>query len=159
VAIEVEVMYRRYGPMVKRRCMRLLGNEAAAVDAMQDVFVELLRSEHKLDDRAPSSLLYTMATHVCLNRLRSKKRRPETPDEELLLQIATMSDHEGQLLAGRILDRLFAREPESTRVIATLYLVDRMTHQEVADEVGMSVSGVRKRLRSLMDRAQEGASV
>lgn len=159
MAIEVADLYRRYGPMVKRRCLRLLGNEAAAVDAMHDVFVELLRAEHRLDDRAPSSLLYTMATHVCLNRLRSRKRKPESPDEALLLEIAAMGDHEGQLLAARILDRLFAREPESTRVIATLYLVDGMTHQEVADEVGMSVSGVRKRLRTLMSRAQEGASV
>lgn len=159
MAIDVEDLYRRYGPMVKRRCLRLLGHEAAAVDAMHDVFVELLRAEHRLEARSPSSLLYTMATHVCLNRLRSQKRKPETPDEALLQEIAAIGDHEGQLLAGRILDRLFAREPESTRVIATLHLIDGMTHQEVADEVGMSVSGVRKRLRTLMSRAQEGASV
>jgi RNA polymerase sigma-70 factor (ECF subfamily) len=157
VAIDVEDLYRRYGPMVKRRCRRLLGTEAAAVDAMHDVFVELLKNEHRLEATGPSSLLYTMATHVCLNRIRSQRRRPETADDALLAEIASASDHEGQLLASRILDRLFAREPESTRVIATLHLIDRMTHEEVAREVGMSVSGVRKRLRSFMHKAQEGA--
>ncbi|MFO0726719.1 MAG: sigma-70 family RNA polymerase sigma factor [Myxococcota bacterium] len=157
MAIDVEDLYRRYGPMVKRRCRRLLGDDALAVDAMHDVFVELLRHEHRLESTAPASLLFTMATHVCLNRIRSKRRRPETPDDALLAEIAGTSDHEGQVWAARFLDRLFAREPESTRVIATLHLVDRMTHEEVAREVGMSVSGVRKRLRVFMERAQEGA--
>ena len=43
----------------------------------------------------------------------------------------------------------FGRGRESTRTMAILHYVDGMTLQEVADEVGMSVSGVRKRLRGL----------
>ena len=61
-------------------------------------------------------------------------------------------DAESRTLAGRILDRLFAGQPESTRLIAVLHYVDRLTLEEVASEVGMSVSGVRKRLRSLKER-------
>jgi RNA polymerase sigma-70 factor (ECF subfamily) len=37
-------------------------------------------------------------------------------------------------------------------LIATLLYVDRLTLEEVATEVGMSVSGVRKRLRTLKER-------
>ena len=33
--------------------------------------------------------------------------------------------------------------------MAVLHYVDRMTLEEVAEEMGMSVSGVRKRLRGL----------
>ena len=48
-----------------------------------------------------------------------------------------------------MLERLFGGHQESTRVIAVLHYVDGMTLEEVAGEVGMSVSGVRKRLRNL----------
>ena len=39
--------------------------------------------------------------------------------------------------------------------MAILHYVDGMTLQEVADEVGMSVSGVRKRLRGLRAELHE----
>ncbi|MFP4378815.1 MAG: RNA polymerase sigma factor, partial [Spirochaetales bacterium] len=58
----------------------MLREEEAALDAMQDVFVELLRRENDLTDQAPSSLLYTIATNVCLNRIRKRNRHPETSD-------------------------------------------------------------------------------
>jgi RNA polymerase sigma-70 factor (ECF subfamily) len=120
---------------------------------MHDVFVELLRRENRLDARAPAGLLLTTATHVCLNRLRSERRRPEDPDYDLLVRIASLdNDAESMSLARRALDRIFGGEPASTRLIAVLLYVDRLTLEEVAAEVGMSVSGVRKRLRTLKQR-------
>lgn len=155
MAIDVESYYRRYGPMVLRRCRFMLHDEERALDAMQDAFVELLRREADLVDYAPSSLLYTIATNVCLNRIRSSKRKPETPNDELPAAIAGTDDPEERTLAGHFLDRLFAREPESTRTIAVLHYVDGLTLEETAARVGLSVSGVRKRLRGLRKRGLE----
>jgi RNA polymerase sigma-70 factor (ECF subfamily) len=155
MAADIESLYRSHGPMVLRRCRRLLRDEAKAVDAMHDVFVELLRRKETLDAHSPAGLLLTTATHVCLNRLRSMRRKPEDREDDMLFQIAAMGDApnaESRSLAGRILDRLFAGQPESTRIIAVLHYVDRLTLDEVAAEVGMSVSGVRKRLRNLKER-------
>ena len=155
MAVDVEAFYKSYGPMVLRRCHRLLRDEAKAVDAMHDVFVEILRRKDALDAASPAGLLLTTATHVCLNRLRSERRKPEDSEDEMLFQIAsldTAGNAEEQTLAGRILARLFAGQPESTRLIAVLHYVDRLTLEEVAAEVGMSVSGVRKRLRGLKER-------
>ena len=64
MAIDIEVAYRRYGPMVVRRCRALLNDQEQAVDAMHDVFVRLMRSGDRLDDRGMSSLLYRIATNV-----------------------------------------------------------------------------------------------
>lgn len=149
MAIDVDANYRRYGPMVLRRCRFLLRDEEKAVDAMHDVFVQLLDHQGGLRETAPSSLLHRMATNVCLNRLRSERRRPQDADEELLLRIASMDDLEARTGAAALLDRLFGRELESTRTIAVMHLVDGMTYEQVAAEVGLSVSGVRKRLRNL----------
>ena len=157
MAVDIETLYRAHGPLVLRRCRRLLRDEGKALDAMHDVFVELIRRRETLDERAPAGLLLRTATNVCLNRLRSERRHPQdrlTGDQELLGAIATETaeNPESRSLARRLVDRLFAGAPESTAVIAVLHYVDRLTLEEVAAEVGMSVSGVRKRLATLKTR-------
>ena len=150
MSIDPDSTYRRYAPMVLRRCRQLLKDEEAAVDAMQDVFVQIVQHQARLEDHGLSSLLYRIATNTCLNRLRSRRRKPETRDEELLHRIADAAPaHDDRVLARSFLATLFGREREGTGTIAVLHHVDGMTLEEVAAAVGMSVSGVRKRLRTL----------
>jgi RNA polymerase sigma-70 factor (ECF subfamily) len=153
-ALDVEALCHRYGPMVLRRCRRLLRDDDEALDACQDVFVRLLEHRARLRDRYPSSLLYRMATNVCLNRIRDGARRPAIHGEEQLAAIAT-AEPDGALDARLLLDRLFGREPVSTRTMAVLHYVDGLTYEEVARETRLSVSGVRKRLRRLRQRMKE----
>lgn len=125
------------------------------MDAMQEVFVRLVRKQDQLRDEAPSSLLYTMATNISLNMIRSRKRRPqETMDDEVLLTIAGTEDPEEAVLSRHFADRIMAeaevgQDAVSTRTIATYHYVDGMTLEETAELTGLSVSGVRKRLRKL----------
>ena len=79
LALDVEGLYLRYGPMVLRRCRGVLRDTAAAEDAAQEVFVTALRFQGRLNDEAPGALLLRIATNLCLNRLRSERRRPEDP--------------------------------------------------------------------------------
>jgi len=141
--------------MVLRRCRSLLRDPEAALDAMQDTFVRLLEHEARLDERAPASLLLRIATHVCLNRLRSAKRQATDPVDAQVLEIARATAPEGSWLARLELGRAFRDELASTQVIAVLHHVDGLTHEEVAREVGLSVSGVRKRLRVLRARMEK----
>src|SRR3954466_3818072 len=135
--------------MVLRRCRRLLGDEQEALDACQDVFVRVVQRRARLDARYPSSLLYRIATNVCLNRLRDSRREPVTRDEIVLAAIARAEEPGAASEARLLLARLFGRHPESSRTMAVLHYVDGLTLEEVAAETEMSVSGVRKRLRAL----------
>jgi RNA polymerase sigma-70 factor (ECF subfamily) len=135
VALDVEALYRKYGPMVLRRCRHLLRDEEKALDAMQDTFVRVVRYGGRLNDRAPSSLLYCMATNVCLNTLRSERRRPKVSGDEILHNIASSEDVEEAAVNRHFLER---------------------TLEEVAGHVGLSVSGVRKRLAALKTRSRAG---
>lgn len=148
-ADNLEDLYRRYGPLVLRRCRQLLRESAEAEDALQEVFMQIVRNPHLVSAEFPSSLLYRIATNICLNRLRTTTRRAETRDEEILATLAAEDDVESRSAAGRLLDRVFRRHPESTRVMAVLHYVDGLTLEEVARETALSVSGVRKRLRAL----------
>jgi len=146
---QIDTLYVTYAPMVLRRCRSLLHDEAEACDVMQEVFVRILTRD-SLDLETPSSLLWNVATRLCLNRIRDKARHGVSDSSEALLErIAglddTASDYENQ----NLLSKIFSKEPESSRTIAVLHLIDGMTLEETAREVGMSVSGVRKRLRSL----------
>jgi RNA polymerase sigma factor (sigma-70 family) len=152
LTIEVESYYQRYGPMVLRRCRALLKHEDKARDAMHDVFVQLLLYEDQLEDRAPSSLLYRIATNVCLNKIRSEARRPATTDDDILHRIAASEDLAARTSARSVLHRLFGSDAESSSALAVMHLVDGMTLEQVAREAKMSVSGVRKRLRALRKR-------
>jgi len=156
LAIDIDAWYRKYGPMVLRRCRALLKDEEEAMDAMQDVFVEVARRKTMSVD-APSSFLYRTATNVCLNKMRSRKRKPQDLEPELVERIASAPIAEERSLTRDLLARLFSREPESTKLIAVMHLVDGYTLQEVATETGMSVSGVRKRLRKLKAHVPEVA--
>jgi RNA polymerase sigma-70 factor (ECF subfamily) len=164
LALDVESHYLRYGPMVLRRCRTLLRNPAKAEDAMQDVFVSLIRHEDRLREEAPGALLLRIATNVCLNRLRGERRHPEDAHEndDLALRIAHAddggSDAESRTLARSVLGKLFGADDPlaaSTRSLAFMHLVDGMTLEEVAREARLSVSGVRKRLRTLKGRLAE----
>ena len=154
LSLDVEDLYRRYAPLVRRRCMQLLRDGALADDALQEVFVNCLRNKDRLVADYPSSLLFRMATNASLDILRTRRRHPETRDEELLLSIASLADEEANLEARSLLSRIFAREEVSTRVMAVMYHLDGMTLEEVAHESGMSISGVRKRLMGLRTRVQ-----
>lgn len=154
--IDVAALYKKYGPMVYRRCYAILKDDGLAQDAMQDVFVQVLRKQDALHAQAPSSLLYHIATNTSLNRLRSMRRRPQDKNSEqgddVLLAIANIDDHtdaEDRSVWKQAIDVVLGRTHVSTRLIAALHYLDGMTYEEIAAEVGLSVSGVRKRLRTL----------
>jgi RNA polymerase sigma-70 factor (ECF subfamily) len=155
--LDVGDLCRRYGPMVIRRCRSLLRDEAEALDASQDVFVRVFERRHRLDGQYMSSLLFRIATNVCLNRIRDRGRRPEAhrAEDGLLFEIANAGEPGGDTEARLLLNRLFGRHPESSRTMAVLHYVDGLTLEEVASTTGMSVSGVRKRLRGLRATLKE----
>jgi RNA polymerase sigma-70 factor (ECF subfamily) len=153
--IDIENCYERYGSMVMRRCLKLLGNQAQAEDAMQDTFVHLMRNKTRLNEKALSSLLFRIATNVCLNKIRTNNRQPRTSEERLLYQIASLDDLDTAISARSLLGRLFSNEQPSSAAIAVLHFLDGLTLEETAEEVGLSVSGVRKRLSRLRDRLSE----
>lgn len=125
------------------------------MEAMQDVFVEVVRRGDRLEVDAPSSFLYRTATNVCLNRIRSRKRKPSDADTDVVERIAMAPEAEDRTLMGLLLSRIFANEQVSTREMAIMHLVDGLTLEEVAHETGLSVSGVRKRLRVLKAHVAE----
>ncbi len=153
--VDIEACYQKYAPMILRRCRSFFRDEDSALDAMQDVFVNLLRYQNKIKDQYLSSLLYRIATNICLNKIRSQKRRSEVSDELTLQKLSSLDPELVRLEPKEILEQIFANEDEETRVLAVMYYLDGMTLEEVGGEFNLSISGVRKRLLTLQDRAKQ----
>jgi RNA polymerase sigma-70 factor, ECF subfamily len=147
--VDVEQLYRRYSPMVLRRCRSLLRDEDSAADAMQEVFVQVLRHQETLNARYPSSLLYRIATNVSLNALRSRKRKPTVSAELLSDTLSGGENMEERQVDAALLEQVFIGSKEGTRRAAEIHFLEEKTLAETAQEVGLSVSGVRKRFRAL----------
>lgn len=151
---DFDSLYRKFGPMVLRRCQFLLKNEEKALDAMQDVFVRLIERKEKLSNVC-SSLLYTMATNVCLNKIRSDKLR-SGPEFDVIAEIvedSSSSQDELKIETSILLDCIFSERDSKDRQIAILHYVDGYTLEETAERMQMSVSGIRKRLNKLTEYA------
>lgn len=153
MSINVEEMYTKYGPMVLRRCRFLLRDEEKALDAMQDVFVNLISNSEKIESTYPSSLLYRIATNICLNIIRSEKRHPVTVNNDIFNYIADYDDPAGDTETVDLIDSIFKNEKSSTKEIAIMLYIDKMTLEQTASQTGLSVSGVRKRMRLLKEKA------
>jgi RNA polymerase sigma factor (sigma-70 family) len=149
LALDVENLYRRYGPFVLRRCRRLLGAEPEALEALQEVFLQILRRQDLLDEHALGGLLHRTATNLCLNRLRSRRRRPHDSASDMLDSLTSSSREHDRSEARSLLVRALDEAPESSAEIVMLHFYDGLTLEQTARQVGMSVSGVRDRLRRL----------
>ena len=166
---DFDTLYNQYGPMVLRRCRfllkdsikvqdivrHILKDEDKALDAMQDVFVRLIERKEKISNIC-SSFMYTMATNVCLNKIRADKLR-SGPEFDVIAEI--VEDHVSSLQEDKIdssilLDCIFSKRDSKDRQIAVLYYVDDYTLEETAEKMNMSVSGVRKRLSKLKEFAK-----
>jgi RNA polymerase sigma-70 factor (ECF subfamily) len=152
--IDIKEYYLRYGPMVLRRCRQLLRDEERAKDAAQEVFAKVLIHKKRLKNRYPSSLLFRISTNTCLNMIRDQRSLSSLPSENPVHGIAFHDEGENKVIMQDILEKIFRKEKPSTREIAVMYFVDEMTLREIADETGLSISGVRKRMREFRSRVK-----
>jgi RNA polymerase sigma-70 factor (ECF subfamily) len=151
---EVAEAYQRYGPLVLRRCNRILRDHAAAQDVLQNVFVRLWKYGRAFELADSKVLwLYRVADRCCFDWLARRGVRRElsladpTPEaEDRSTRISSVEDREVVL---RFLDRFDDR----VKKIAVLHYLDEMTQDEIAAATGWSRQTVFKKLIFLRQRA------
>ena len=136
---ELERLYQRFATSILRRARRLLGDEQLARDVCHDVFVQVLRTV-PWKPASPLAWLYVTTTNLCLNLLRTARRR-----RSALAQLARPDSvgppTEAALLLGRI--------PPELQDVAVYYAIDRMSQDEIALVLGVSQKTVSNRVRAL----------
>jgi RNA polymerase sigma-70 factor (ECF subfamily) len=148
---ELESIYRKYGGMVRRRCLAILHDPQDADDAMQEVFIRAIRSLGSFrGNSSPATWLYRIATNICLNRIRDSRNR-ERLDREVLVEPEPEQPVESW--PRELVLRVMAEFDRATRETVMYSVVEDMTHREIASVMGCSVSLVRKRIVKFKDKA------
>lgn len=157
--IDTEAYYVRYGPMVLRRCRRMLRDEQSAYDAMHEVFLRVLSNQKRLTGTHPSALLYRMATNVCLNRIRDERRHVISEYLDIVHNVSFFGKQGDHASTRNLLEYVTKNEKKTIRNIAVMYFINGMTIKEIAETMKLSVSGVHKHLEKLRRKIREKGEI
>ncbi|MGZ3438888.1 MAG: RNA polymerase sigma factor [Polyangia bacterium] len=143
---ETAAAFERYGALVLRRCRRILRNEAAAEDVLQEVFVRVMRHGSAFT-AADSKLawLYRVADNCCFDQLRRQRHSP--PEPEPTTSQPALEDRDVVL-------RFLGRFDERVQRVAVLHYLDGMTQDEIARATGWSRQTVFNKLSFIRERAE-----
>lgn len=146
-------LYARCGAMVLRRARTLLGDEEAAWDAVQEVFMRAMRSRDAFRrESSPTTWLYRITTNYCFNVLRDAGRREDKLRSSV--PAATAADEQSPPDVRLAISEILARVPDELCEIAVYHHVDRMSHDEIAAVMGVSRRTIGNRLKEFQRRAQ-----
>jgi len=154
---EIEALYRKFGPSVLRRARALLGEEQAARDAMQEVFIRALRAgEDFRADASPMTWLYRITTNYCLNLIRDRSRRAQLLAKAGGPAATTAPATTDELLTVR---RLLRDVDPELKEIAVYYFVDQLNQDEIATLLGVSRRTIGYRIEQFKEAARAADSV
>ena len=144
---EIEQIYYTYADMVYRIGMMMLKNTAEAEDALQNVFVRLIRSDQAFrDSEHLKAWLIVTTKNICRDTLKSWWRQKRV-DSESMPEIAGNMD-EMETDAWLLLTSL----PEKLRLPVYLYYYEGYKTKEIAQLLDVNHATVRTRLQTAKKR-------
>lgn len=147
-------LFRRYRGLAYRVAHRLLGNEADALDAVQDGFVKVLTHLDGFEGRSSfKTWLLRVVTNAALDLGRQRGRREQhhrdetvPGDWELPGPVAEPGRELERADLRRLLNDALARLPEAQRRTFVLHVDGELSYREVADVLEISIGTVMSRL-------------
>lgn len=144
-------LYDRHRAMVYRTALAITGDQDAASDLLQDVFLRLFRFAERIDVQRPlEPWLYRMTANLSYTWIKRNNRwfRPLEDLAEWLsgpVKNATYEMVERQDDWERV-QAAVSRLPVSQRVVVVLYYLDDLSLQEISDILEIPLGTVKSRL-------------
>ena len=138
--------YDQCGPRLYRYALLILGDAAAAEDAVQETFCSLTRLIGRNGDGATLAYAIRAVRNQSYTILRSRRRRQSVASDALLEPCAPDASEEERL----ILDEALRELPVEQREVVHLKVFEGMTFQEIASLCDVSANTAASRYRYAM---------
>ena len=156
--IAARAIWDRYAPLVRGLLRRVFEPDDAVEDAVHDVFVRLFENVGRVrDTSALRSYIVTIALNTARTELRRRRVRRffGVAGDDLEPQTAHVPSPSSEADVRVAMARLFrivdALPAEERRMIVLRY-VEEMELSEVAEQAGVSLATVKRRLSKASDR-------
>ena len=152
-------LFDRHRTTAYRVAYRLLSNEADALDAVQDGFINVLRNLKQF--RAQSTFrtwLLRIVSHAALDLGRSRRRREARFVDSLTDHASnevTMQDVMNGAELRQLLEQALATMPEAQRQTFVLHLDGELSYQEIAEALQLPIGTVMSRLYYARQKLKE----
>jgi RNA polymerase sigma-70 factor (ECF subfamily) len=150
----LEDLFRRHRAVAYRVAFRLLGNEADALDAVQEAFIKVFTHLKGFEGRSSfKTWLLRVVSNAALDLGRQRGRRENLHRDDLQadshFDVATLDEPGRDLERAdlrRLLNQALAELPEAQRRTFVLHVDGEMSYRDVADALGISIGTVMSRL-------------
>lgn len=159
-----ERLVEAYSTRIFTHLYRLVRSREDAEDLTQETFIRAFRFIHQYDGQRPfRNWLYTIATNVGLNAIRSRQRRGKFEvnpgaDDTALAAAQSSADPQRDAvrveLRERLADAIDTLSPEVSMLMHLFYF-EGMSVEEAAEIVGMSESATKVALHRARKRLRE----
>jgi len=151
------VLYDRYSGYVNAQAMKMLGSQDESEEIIQEVFWRLWKGRIKFDPQRGrfSTWLFAVVRNRCLDRLRSKKRKPfmETLTETSAGQDPHNPEEEVYIAERRqIVQQALGQLPPEQRQAVELAFYQGMTHSEISEHLETPLGTIKSRIKIGMDK-------
>ena len=149
----VSRIFLEHSHFLKKFLARFLNREQDIEDVAQEAYLKAYSAEQdKGEIDQPKAFLFSIAKNIALNELNRKSRQMTSYIEECQGSVAleASANTENTIEAKESLGvycKAVAALPEKCRHVYLLRKVHGLTHREIADRLGISLSMVEKHLR------------
>jgi RNA polymerase sigma-70 factor (ECF subfamily) len=141
-----EELFEIYQPRLKYYVRRLDSGGTNVDDILQDIWLTVFKKIHKLKDAQSFVVwLYRIARNKVYDGFRCKDRFVKLPeDDEFPVPVSDESVFDTS--DTEKLQRALIKLKPYHREVLTLYFIEQMSYQSIADVVGCSIGTVRSRI-------------
>jgi RNA polymerase sigma factor (sigma-70 family) len=145
---DFSTLYRATIAPLRRYLARLLGSTTEAQDIAHDAYLRVYPTVTKPSTEKPEALLYVTARRLAINRLKRRSISPLSPAAANFDIAASTAPGPVQQVMARqeltMLEQAIAELPAGCRAVLLLRKVELLSHQEIADRLGIAISTVEK---------------
>lgn len=135
-------LYEKYQNKLYWFCVRMLGDSEAAKDAFQDTFIKVYDKRKDFKGENFTSWLFTIARHVCLNVIRSRKEFNELEEDAQI----TDSLRESDIGMKDYIEKALLKLPVVYREVLILREYEDCSYQEIAEILNIDLSNAKVRV-------------